>query len=368
MQLKNILIPGKVSSKRIFYLDFLKAFAIFLVVVGHVSAETLIHSPVNINWLFADFYSTFAKISIPIFIMISGTLLLNRDYNFKGFIEKRFSRILIPFLFWGSIYVIFSFVFGFTEGKVPDYNSIISIISFIINMFLGQPGYLNHFWFVWMILSVYLITPIINKWIKNSSFDEVKYFLIIWLVTCVFTTFKLPYVNIDLRYFAGPLGYFILGYYLHNTKTKLSQNNYLWVGVLIISTFLKVFMIYNNSLIAGSFQGIDYYDLTTVFQAISLFLIFKNINFNSNTRKNITTYFSEGKSANIILSISIFSFGIYLSHLLLFKLLWVMNVDFASMNALVSIPILSLILFLVAWVAMLVLSKIPFFKKFTGAI
>jgi surface polysaccharide O-acyltransferase-like enzyme len=90
MKFKNILLPGRISSNRIFYLDFLKDFAIFLVIVGHVSSQTLLFSPINANWIIADFYSTFAKISIPIFIMISGVLLLNKDYDFLGFVEKRF--------------------------------------------------------------------------------------------------------------------------------------------------------------------------------------------------------------------------------------------------------------------------------------
>ncbi len=368
MQFKNMLIPGKVGSKRIFYLDFLKAFAIFLVAVGHVSSQTLLYAPIDINWLIANFYSVFAKISIPIFIMISGVLMLNRNYNFTDFVGKRFPRILIPFIFWGAIYVIFSFAFGFVEGKVPDYSSPLSILSFIGFMFLGQAGYLTHFWFVWMILSVYLITPIINKWIKNSSFNEIEYFLIIWLITCAFTTFKLPYINIDLRYFAGPLGYFVLGYYLHNKKSKILQNNWLWFIVLIVSTIIKVFIIYHNSIIAGTFQGVDYYDLTTVAEAVSLFLIFKNYAFNSNTLSNKPVSLSKGKFASVILSLSIFTYGIYLSHLLLFKLLLINHIDFASMNALISIPIFSLILLLVAWISMIILSKIPFLKKFTGAV
>ena len=110
-----------------------------------------------------------------------------------------------------------------------------------------------------MILSVYLITPIINKWIKNSSFNEIEYFLIIWLITCAFTTFKLPYINIDLRYFAGPLGYFVLGYYLHNKKSKILQNNWLWFIVLIVSTIIKVFINTRITLITAIIYTLNFY-------------------------------------------------------------------------------------------------------------
>ena len=76
--------------------------------------------------------------------------------------------------------------------------------------------------------------------------------------------------------------------------------------------------------------------------------------------------FKKGKNASNVLSLSIFTFGIYLSHLLLFKYLLLRHVDFAGMFALVSIPVFSVILLVVAWFTMIVLSKIPVLKKFTG--
>ena len=361
MLYRNIVLPKNLKlDNRIFYLDLLKAFAIFLVAVGHVSSQTLIYPVFNLNWIVADVYSTIAKISIPIFMMISGVLLFNRDYDYFGFIKKRYPRILIPVIFWLAMYVILGFTFGWVEGQTPG-TSILSIGKFIFLMFLGHPGYLIHYWYVWLILSAYLIIPIINKWIKNSDFSEIKYFLIIWLVTCAFTTFKLPYVNLDLRYFAGPLGYFVLGYYLHNCDSKWLNKTWLWFIVLIVSTAIKVWLTYHYSVLAGDFRGVDYYDLTTVAEAFSLFLIFRNINFNGKL-----SFLKRGKTASNILSLSIFTFGIYLSHLLLFKYLLLRGVDFAGMNALISVPVFSIVLLVVAWFTMIILSKIPVLRKFTG--
>lgn len=363
MLYQNIVLPKNVNlDNRIFYLDFLKAFAIFLVAVGHVSSQTLISPVFNFNWIVADVYSTIAKISIPIFMMISGVLLLNRNYDYTGFIRKRYPRILIPTVFWLIMYVILGFAFGWVEGQTPG-TGLLSIGKFIFLMFLGHSGYLIHYWYVWLILSVYLIIPIINKWIVNAKFSEIKYFLILWLITCGVTTFNLPYVNIDLRYFAGPLGYFILGYYLHNSDSKWLDKTWLWFIVLIISTVIKVGLTYHYSVLAGSFRGVDYYDLTTVAEAFSLFLIFRNMNFNGKL-----SFLKRGRTGANILSLSIFTFGIYLSHLLLFKYLLLQGVDFASMNALISVPVFSIILLVVAWFTMIIFSKIPVLRKFTGGV
>lgn len=365
MQFKNMLIPGKVGSKRIFYLDFLKAFAIFLVAVSHVSSQTLLYAPIDINWLIANFYSVFAKISIPIFIMISGVLMLNRNYNFTDFVGKRFPRILIPFIFWGAIYVIFSFAFGFVEGKVPDYSSPLSILSFIGFMFLGQAGYLTHFWFVWMILSVYLITPIINKWIKNSSFNEIEYFLIIWLITCAFTTFKLPYINIDLRYFAGPLGYFVLGYYLHNANGKIWSNKFLWPIVFVVFTIIRLCLPSGSVLTAGPTNSTLYYNILVVFQSVGFFLTIKNLSFNSKTFTNKRNFFTTGFTSYAIISLSSNVYGIYLGHLLFYQLLtplYVIN------NYWLMIPLSGIFILALTWAMMLVFNEIPILRALTGRI
>ena len=364
MSFKSIFLPKDINFKnRIFYLDFLKAFCIFLVAVGHVSSQTLLYAPINTtNWIIADVYSTIAKISIPIFMMITGVLLFNRDYDYVGFIKKRYPRILIPTIFWLAMYVILGFTLGWVEGVTPNTNSILSIGKFIFLMFLGHAGYLTHFWYVWLILSLYLIIPIINKWIKNSDFTEIKYFLILWIITCAVTSFNLPYVNIDLRYFAGPLGYVLLGYFLHNSKSKWWDKSWLWFIVLIISTALKVFITYHNSMLAGMFRGVDYYDLTTVAEAFSLFILFRNMNFTGRWK-----FLTRGNIGTCILSLSIFTFGIYLSHLLLFKVMLLYHVNFAGMFSLVSIPVFSILLLVVAWGIMIILSKIPILRKVTGA-
>lgn len=72
-----------------------------------------------------------------------------------------------------------------------------------------------------MILGTYLIMPIINKWTILASFKEVEYFLILWMITCLFTftlNMKFP---VDLRYFVGSIGFVVLGYYLRHTDRKI---------------------------------------------------------------------------------------------------------------------------------------------------
>lgn len=150
--------------------------------------------------------------------MLSGALLLNRDFSLKDFFKKRFSRIVYPYIFWISITVILGyFFFGFSDN-----------IPLII---LGEQKYT---WFVWTLAGLYLFIPVINSFIKEFSLDGIKYFLIIWIVTIILNTFRhYPFHALELSYFAGYLGYLLLGYYL--VKVPIKNTKKIMILSLIFS-------------------------------------------------------------------------------------------------------------------------------------
>jgi surface polysaccharide O-acyltransferase-like enzyme len=99
------------AVKRIFYLDQLRALAIIAVVLIHVSLFYFVSSRIDIhsfNWFVSNVFYSMCRFCVPIFLMLSGILLLNKDYNFIEFIKKRYKRVILPFLFWSIVYIIFS--------------------------------------------------------------------------------------------------------------------------------------------------------------------------------------------------------------------------------------------------------------------
>ena len=88
------------SGKRIFYLDVLRSMAIICVILAHVCRQFCEYAPAaSFRWFTAAFYIDIGVLGVPLFLMISGALLLNRNYDLKDFMKRRFSRILIPFVF-----------------------------------------------------------------------------------------------------------------------------------------------------------------------------------------------------------------------------------------------------------------------------
>lgn len=97
----------KTKKKRIFYFDQIRALAIVLVVMIHVcNAFMDSHTIGTVGWMIPFFTKGFCVIAVPLFLMISGALLLNRDYVLKDFLSRRFVRLILPLIFWGIIYIL----------------------------------------------------------------------------------------------------------------------------------------------------------------------------------------------------------------------------------------------------------------------
>ena len=79
-------------------LVFCRALACVLVVLLHVAA--LGFHQWDKNWWASNTYDGLARISVPLFLMLSGALLLHKREPLGVFFKKRFRRILPPLIGW----------------------------------------------------------------------------------------------------------------------------------------------------------------------------------------------------------------------------------------------------------------------------
>ncbi len=91
----------EISPKRILYLDEVRSLAIILVVLGHIIRYFSYNFP---SWLLASGIFLLTRIGVPLFFTVSGALLLNRKYDIKKFLTKRFKRVFLPLL-CGLLYI-----------------------------------------------------------------------------------------------------------------------------------------------------------------------------------------------------------------------------------------------------------------------
>ena len=179
---------------RIKYVDALKFLAITAIVLQHIICFWDTTGILNIT--FADIEEVI-KFGVPIFLMLTGMLTLNKEIELKEFFKKKFVRIICPFAF----FLLIAYVTGV-------YDSFLTV-----------------YWYCWMIIAMYLAIPIINVFIRNAKDNEIEYYVIMFLLaSLIYSIAKIFEVRmaLDLDFFIGPAAYLILGYYISRKDFKLS--------------------------------------------------------------------------------------------------------------------------------------------------
>lgn len=334
------------------WLNNLRVLATISVIIVHVSSGILYKygKVSNYVWWIGNIYDGMVRFCVPIFLMLTGSLVLNRKYILSDFLKKKFSRILLPFLFWSFIYGVLAFKDKFSEN--PDISSL-EIVKWTASLIKSGSSY--HLWYVYMIIGIYLFIPIINKWIQNSTEKEMLYFIFIW----VFTLF-LKKIEIDIKfiYFSGFLGYLVLGYYLSIKSFTIKTNvlRVIAVTLILFGVFVTIFGTYFLTEKTGSFN--DYF-----YEYLSLNVLIASV--------GVFVFFKSWKISNpIVLSaidfISKYSYGIYLAHVLVLKMLYFLGINCDFINVIFAIPMITFLCMFISSLLVYCVNKLPYGKYISG--
>lgn len=327
-------------KERIFYYDLLRAFAIIAVIICHVD---IFFGPLTTQGQIISqmAFHDIGRIGVPIFLMISGALLLNREYPDLGqFLKKRFARIIYPFIFW--------IILILAQLHYYNYSP-----AFLWKVFIGEPSIT---WYFWTLIGIYLFIPVINSFIRDYGDKGIKYFLAIWFATMVLRTFNsYPlWENFDLSMFAGYIGYPILGYYLSNRKFNLSNAKTCLLGLITLLISLGVFVYLDH--IHSTSISLIYENVPIIFMAIGLYIFIKYLD-----ELNIFDSIKNNFIGNAIISLSICSYGMYFSHVLVVKFL-----SYHNPKSTVLFPAVFILIIFLSWLLPYILSKIQYLKIFSG--
>jgi len=141
-------------------LDVLRVLAAFAVVVLHVSAKLVVQSPSVSDgmWWYGNVADSASRWCVPVFVMISGALLLGRCKVSPGaFYKRRFGRLLVPVLAWSIFYLAWDTVRG--EELTVRYT--------IASLLDGGAYY--HMWYLYMAVGLYALTPLLSQGVANAS-------------------------------------------------------------------------------------------------------------------------------------------------------------------------------------------------------
>jgi surface polysaccharide O-acyltransferase-like enzyme len=286
--------------------------------------------------------------------MLTGALLLPKHYEISDFLKKKFIRIVLPFIFWGVIYISFLVFVKVSQGIKFTF---LQAIQQLYQIF--QNGIYPHFWYIYLSIGLYLFIPILGRWARNATEKEILYFLIIWsCILCfnypIFSKYK---IDFSLSYFSGYIGYLVLGYYLSLKSDfgKISAHtiSFLLIGLGIGSTVLGTTL---SSIVAGKFDKTFYEYLTpnVLLLSIGVFVFFKNQHAKNKRFKKLR------------MNISKYSYGIYFVHILVLMVLNKIGIIGALINPIIGVPITTLVCIMLSLGIIYCLNKIQLLKNFAG--
>ncbi len=330
------------NENRVVWVDWMRVVACFMVIVVHATEPfylggqgSLILTEIDAYW--ASLFDSLVRACVPLFIVASSYLQFPLHYSSGEFLRRRVVRVLVPFLLWTTVYAL---VWG---EPVENFKNLL----FNFNYSAG------HLWFVYMLIGVYLLMPLLSPWAERVSKRELQVYLAIWAFTTIipllrdvvaggFEGMKITYGVSGLPrpaltplwgeaswntygtfyYISGFVGYLLLGLYFRRFVGELSWKKSLAIAipcylagfVVVFGGFLRrVFEMTEGVFpVEGLVEKAVWWETTwcndtvgVALMTVAWILLFKKIKYNGNIYQKV------------LLPISKASYGIYLLHLLI---------------------------------------------------
>ena len=330
------------TDKRVVWVDWMRVAACFMVLLVHATEPfylggdgSQILTEADAFW--SSFFDSIVRACVPLFVVASSYLQFPLHYSTGEFFRRRAVRVLVPFLLWS---VVYAFAWGEAAENFKN-------LLFNFNYAAG------HLWFVYMIIGVYLLMPLLSPWAERVGKRELQ----VYLAICLFTTF-IPlirdwlsggYANMEMTYgvsglprpaltplwgeaswntygtfyyLSGFIGYLLLGLYFRRFVGELSWKKTLLISVpcylggfaIVFGGFLRrVFEMAEGTFpLQGTVKMAVWWETTwcndtigVVLMTVAWILLFKKI-------KSSGTFYNK-----MLLPLSKASYGLYLLHLLI---------------------------------------------------
>ena len=370
-------------SQRLFPIDLLRVLACFLVVHQHCAQQFYaITGKVEVgdDTFFVGINSALGRISVPLFVMVSGYFLLPMRGTLKNFMQRRLSRIVAPFIVWYAIYCVF---FIFYSGDSP-----MQAVANFFGLFVNFMGPLEHLWYIYMIIGLYLIVPIISPWVERASKRELQLYLGLWLISG-FLPYLHAYVspemwgecfwnsNSMMYWFTGFGGYMLAGHYLR----RFGAFSVLGSIVMIVIGWIPTSVLFIHRMFQyNDFEHLEmsfnFGSLGVILMSLGVFSLFMHLRCKG-----------EGAIGRLLSDVAAKGYGMYLGHIVVLLLVHtllcncypdIFNVVtgegytyhriWGNIPAvLVAVPIHACITFVLTYALMKLLSLVPKLGKLVGA-
>jgi surface polysaccharide O-acyltransferase-like enzyme len=346
-------------------IDLIRTTAIFLVIFLHVTNtffnQAQFSGATDTEWWTFVVYKSLALCCVPLFVILTGSLLLQPkklDEPISVFLNKRLKRIGLAFIFWTIVYLVWSFYITNTPFSLDNvYMGLVSSFS---------TGAYYHFWYIYLIAGLYLITPLIRAGVAFDNYKLKSYLIKIWFIgICIvpllplLTGFSLPGETFVV---GGFTGLFLMGSYLQRNRLKRRFiYGFLIIGFIftLVSTWV---MTYQVPSVSNDYTFFDYLMINVVLMSIGAFAFLLRFSSDWPGKKH-------PHAMKIVTTISRNTLAIYLVHVIILESLvrglFGFTLDLTVLPIIV-VPLVSVVILFVTLGIILLAKRVPGLKKLVG--
>lgn len=357
------------KNQHIVWLDVVRFIAMFTVVCCHCTDPFNFYPGTAPNIgeikLWGAIYGSVLRPCVPLFVMITGALLLPVRGDASTFYKKRIPRVFYPFLIWSVLYNLFPWITGLLglnpqiildffpyAGEEVMQQSFSVSLEYILMIPFNFSILAVHMWYIYLLIGLYLYLPVFSAWVEKASERAKLMFLLAWGVTlllpyyyqfvsnylwgtCSWNSFGMLYA------FAGFNGYLLLGHYLKSLEWSLKKTLAIGIPMFAVGyavTFLGFRHItalpeYTDEMLELFFT---YCSLNVVMMTIPVFMLAKKVKVNSERMKKA------------LANLTVCGFGIYMIHYF-FTGPSVVLMRAINMPIGLQIPVAAILAFAVSW-------------------
>ena len=167
------------EQKRVVWLDWLRVIACLLVMLTHSTEPFYLGGEgsrilTQSDAVWVAVMDVFSRAAVALFAIASSYLLFPLHDSTGVFFKKRLTRILGPFLIWTVVYAL---AWG---EPVQNFKDLLWNFNYAA----------GHLWFVYMLLGIYLVMPMLSPWAEKVGKRELQLYLGLWLFTTLIPFFR----------------------------------------------------------------------------------------------------------------------------------------------------------------------------------
>jgi surface polysaccharide O-acyltransferase-like enzyme len=339
------------NQDRVAWADYARVLATFSVVFLHAASPLVdeYNQLLKADWMIANVYDSAVRMCVPLFFMLTGYLLLEKEETLGTFFRKRINKVVIPLVIWSVFYILWGHYTGGKWPLTPDR---------FYNVILGPAYY--HLWFPYTLIGLYLYLPILRIIARFAGGRLLYYYLALWFLA----SSLIPVIErasgvdstLDLLAISGFAGYLVLGLVAGRivVTRKLAFLAALLYLVCVAITALGTYWLTEDN--GGEFSGAfyDFLSPNVILLSLSAFLLVKYLV----TSFSFTT---DPRLLSIIGSLSAASLGIYLVHPVFLDLLQMASSGFWLSTwhkvPAYGVPVTALAVFMFSYITIAILRR-----------